>query len=120
MRYGSSPRSTRMFTLESGYAECTLVPRERDYRCCLPVRTLLTCDVMAALPATWLTAWSSLVGAMDVQAEQTLLISGGTSLVGMAAASLARHHRLTGSGRSPRHETLPRPQHCVRMDLTTS
>jgi NADPH:quinone reductase-like Zn-dependent oxidoreductase len=71
---------------DGGYAEYTLVPRERV----LPVRTALPWDVFAALPETYLTAWGSLVEAMDVQAGQTLLIRGGTSSVGMAAASLAK------------------------------
>jgi NADPH:quinone reductase len=71
---------------DGGYAEYTLVPRERV----LPLRTDLSWDVLAALPETYLTAWGSLVDAMDVQAGQTLLIRGGTSSVGMAAASLAK------------------------------
>jgi NADPH:quinone reductase-like Zn-dependent oxidoreductase len=71
---------------DGGYAEYTLVPRERV----MPVRTTLPWDVLAALPETYLTAWGSLVEAMDVQAGQTLLIRGGTSSVGMAALSLAK------------------------------
>jgi NADPH2:quinone reductase len=71
---------------DGGYAEYTLVPRERV----LPIRTALPWDVLAALPETFLTAWGSLVEAMEVRAGQTLLIRGGTSSVGMAAASLAR------------------------------
>ncbi len=71
---------------DGGYAEYTLVPRDRV----LPVRTNLTWDVLAALPETYLTAWGSLVDAMAVEAGQTLLIRGGTSSVGMAAASLAK------------------------------
>lgn len=71
---------------DGGYAEYTLVPRGQV----LPVRTELPWDVLAALPETWLTARGSLVEAMDVQAAQTLLIRGGTSSVGIAAASLAK------------------------------
>jgi NADPH:quinone reductase-like Zn-dependent oxidoreductase len=71
---------------DGGYAVYTLVPRGRV----LPVRTELAWDVLAALPETWLTAWGSLVDAMEVKAGQTLLIRGGTSSVGMAAASLAK------------------------------
>jgi NADPH:quinone reductase-like Zn-dependent oxidoreductase len=71
---------------DGGYAEYTLVPRERV----LPLRTSLTWDVLAALPETFLTAWGSLVDAMGVGPGQVLLIRGGTSSVGMAAASLAK------------------------------
>ena len=46
--------------------------------------------MLASLPETYLTAWGSLFEAIDVQAAQTLLIRGGTSSVGMAAASLAK------------------------------
>jgi NADPH:quinone reductase-like Zn-dependent oxidoreductase len=42
---------------DGGYAEYTLVPRERVR----PIRTSLPWDVLAALPETWLTAWGSLV-----------------------------------------------------------
>lgn len=70
---------------DGGYAEYTLVPRDRV----LPLRTDLTWDVLAALPETYLTAWGSLVEALDLEAGQTLLIRGATSSVGMAAVSLA-------------------------------
>ena len=71
---------------DGGYAEYTLVPRDRV----LPLRTDLTWDVLAALPETYLTAWGSLVEAMDLKVGQTLLIRGATSSVGMAAVSLAK------------------------------
>jgi len=71
---------------DGGYAEYTLVPRDRV----LPVRTDLRWDVLAALPETYLTAWGSLVEAMDLEVGQTLLIRGATSSVGMAAVSLAK------------------------------
>ena len=71
---------------DGGYADYTLVPRERV----LPIRTALPWDVLAALPETYLTAWGSLVEALEVVAGQTLLIRGGTSSVGMAAASVAK------------------------------
>ena len=72
---------------DGGYAEYTLVARDRV----LPIRTTLPWDILAALPETYLTAWGSLVEAMEVGADQMLLIRGGTSSVGMAATSLAKH-----------------------------
>jgi NADPH2:quinone reductase len=71
---------------DGGYAQYTLVPRERV----LAIRTTLSWDVLAALPETYLTAWGSLVDALAMESGQTLLIRGGTSSVGLAAASLAK------------------------------
>jgi NADPH2:quinone reductase len=71
---------------DGGYAEYALIPRDRV----LPLRTDLAWDVLAALPETFLTAWGSLVEALEVASGQTLLIRGGTSSVGMAAISLAK------------------------------
>lgn len=72
---------------DGGYAEFTRVPRDRV----LPLRTSLPWEVLAALPETWLTAWGSIVEAMDMTRGQTLLVRGATSSVGMAATSLATH-----------------------------
>jgi NADPH:quinone reductase-like Zn-dependent oxidoreductase len=71
---------------DGGYAELTLVPR----RHVLPVTTTLPWDILGALPETFLTAWGSLVDALDLASGDTLLIRGGTSSVGMAALSIAR------------------------------
>jgi NADPH:quinone reductase-like Zn-dependent oxidoreductase len=54
----------------------------------MPVTTTLPWDVLAALPESYLTAQGSL-DALGVVAEGRLLIRGGTSSVGMAAASIA-------------------------------
>lgn len=75
---------------DGGYAEYTLVPASQV----LPLQTNLPWETLAAIPETYLTAWGSLFEAMDVQAGQSLLIRGGTSSVGMAALTLAKHHGL--------------------------
>jgi NADPH:quinone reductase len=71
---------------DGGYAEYTLVPASQV----MPLTTDLPWETLAAIPETFLTAWGSLVEALDVQAGQTLLIRGGTSALGMAALSLAK------------------------------
>jgi NADPH2:quinone reductase len=88
---------------DGGYAEYASIPRERV----LPVRTDLPYDVLAALPETYLTAWGSLGEAMDVQPGHTLLIRGGTSSVGMAAASLGKKMglRVIATTRNPAKAT---------------
>ena len=71
---------------DGGYAEYTLIPASQV----MPLTTDLPWATLAALPETFLTAWGSLVEALDVQAGQQLLIRGGTSALGMAAISLAK------------------------------
>ena len=71
---------------DGGYAEYTLIPMSQV----MPLTTDLPWEVLAAIPETFLTAWGSLVEAMEVQPGQKLLIRGGTSALGMAAISLAK------------------------------
>jgi NADPH:quinone reductase-like Zn-dependent oxidoreductase len=71
---------------DGGYAQYALLPNAL----LIPVTTTLPWDVLAALPETYLTARGSL-DALGVGpgAPGRLLIRGGTSSVGMAAASIA-------------------------------
>ncbi|WP_103961706.1 zinc-binding dehydrogenase [Nonomuraea solani] len=71
---------------DGGYAEYALLPNSL----LMPVTTTLAWDVLAALPETYLTAQGSL-DALGVGpgGQGRLLIRGGTSSVGMAAASIA-------------------------------
>jgi NADPH:quinone reductase-like Zn-dependent oxidoreductase len=71
---------------DGGYAEYALLPNSL----LMPVTTTLPWDVLAALPETYLTAQGSL-DALGVGpgGQERLLIRGGTSSVGMAAASIA-------------------------------
>lgn len=74
-------------TYDGGYAEFTLVPRDFVH----PVDTQLPWEQFAALPETFVTAWGSLHEALQVKAGDTLLIRGGTSSIGMAATTIAKH-----------------------------
>lgn len=76
---------------DGGYAEYALLPNAL----LMPITTTLPWDVLAALPETCLTAQGSL-DALGVTpgGEGRLLIRGGTSSVGMAAASIARGYGL--------------------------
>lgn len=69
-----------------GYAEYALIPASQV----MPITTDLPWEILAAIPETYLTAWGSLVEALDVQPGQKLLIRGGTSALGMAAISIAK------------------------------
>jgi len=71
---------------DGGYAEYALLPNSL----LIPVTTTLPWDVLAALPETYLTAQGSLDALGVVPGGQgRLLIRGGTSSVGLAAASIA-------------------------------
>jgi NADPH:quinone reductase-like Zn-dependent oxidoreductase len=71
---------------DGGYAEYALLPNSL----LMPIATTLPWEVFAALPETYLTAQGALdaLGIGSGHGER-LLIRGGTSSVGMAAASIA-------------------------------
>jgi NADPH:quinone reductase-like Zn-dependent oxidoreductase len=69
---------------DGGYAEYALLPNSL----LMPVTTTLPWEILAALPETYLTAQGSL-DALGIRPGSRLLIRGGTSSVGMAAASIA-------------------------------
>lgn len=74
---------------DGGYAEYALLPNSL----LMPLTTTLPWDVLAALPETYLTARGSLEALGVVpRGGGRLLIRGGTSSVGMAAASIASGH----------------------------
>ncbi|GAA4467466.1 zinc-binding dehydrogenase [Phytohabitans houttuyneae] len=71
---------------DGGYAEYTVVPRAQV----IPFRSQLPWSVLGAVPETLQTAYGSLTTGLDLRAGQSLLIRGGTSALGYAAAALAR------------------------------
>jgi NADPH:quinone reductase-like Zn-dependent oxidoreductase len=72
---------------DGGYAEYALLPNTL----LMPVTTALPWEVLAALPETYLTAQGAF-DTLGIQPGGRLLIRGGTSSVGMAAASIAHGH----------------------------
>jgi NADPH:quinone reductase-like Zn-dependent oxidoreductase len=70
-----------------GYAEYALLPNAL----LVPLTTTLPWEVLAALPETYLTAQGAL-DALGLTPGARLLIRGGTSSVGLAAASIASDH----------------------------
>jgi NADPH:quinone reductase len=72
-------------TYDGGYAEYTSVPLSQV----IAVDTDLPWEVLGALPEMVQTAYGSLTIGLDLRPSQSLLIRGGTSSVGMAAAALA-------------------------------
>lgn len=78
-------------TFDGGYAEYTCVPAAQV----IPFHSELDWAVIGAVPEMLQTAYGSLTVGLDMQPGQSLLIRGGTSSVGMAAALLAKEHGLT-------------------------
>jgi NADPH:quinone reductase-like Zn-dependent oxidoreductase len=71
---------------DGGYAEYAVVPASQV----IPFRSDLPWEVIGALPEMLQTAHGSLTTGLDLRPGQTLLVRGGTSSVGLAAAALAR------------------------------
>jgi NADPH:quinone reductase-like Zn-dependent oxidoreductase len=78
-------------TIDGGYAEYTCVAAEHV----VPFRSELPWATLGAVPEMLQTAYGSLTTGLDVRAGQALLVRGGTSSVGMAAAVLAKARGLT-------------------------
>jgi len=76
---------------DGGYAEYTLVPAGQVQR----LKTDLPWEVLGAVPEMLQTAWGSLFKSLRLQAGERLLIRGGTSSVGLAAAAIAKRHGAT-------------------------
>jgi NADPH:quinone reductase-like Zn-dependent oxidoreductase len=78
-------------TFDGGYAEYTAVPAAQVQT----INTSLDWATLGALPEMIQTAWGSLTRSLQLQAGQSLLIRGGTTSVGLAAAVLAKKQGVT-------------------------
>ncbi|CAM5671473.1 Alcohol dehydrogenase [Streptomyces tendae] len=73
-------------TYDGAYARYVTVPAGQV----IPFETSLPWDVVGALPEMFQTAYGSLTVGLDLKAGLTLLIRGGTSTVGLSAATMAK------------------------------
>jgi NADPH2:quinone reductase len=78
-------------TYDGGYAQYTCVPSGQV----VAVTSDLPWATLGAVPEMLQTAYGSLTVGLDAQPGQTLLVRGGTSSVGMAAAVLAKRLGMT-------------------------
>jgi len=91
---------------DGSYAEYTCVPASQVQA----LETTLDWPTLGALPEMIQTAWGSLHTALQIQNGQTLLIRGGTTSVGLAAAVLAKKDGVTvaTTTRQPEREAMLR------------
>ncbi|MFD5272071.1 alcohol dehydrogenase catalytic domain-containing protein [Streptomyces sp. NPDC058335] len=73
-------------SFDGSYAQYVTVPTGQV----IPFETSLPWGVVGALPEMFQTAYGSLTRGLDLKAGQTLLIRGGTSTVGLSAATIAK------------------------------
>jgi NADPH:quinone reductase-like Zn-dependent oxidoreductase len=78
-------------TFDGGYAEYTCVPATQV----IAFSSALDWSTLGAVPEMLQTAYGSLTVGLDAQPGQSILIRGGTSSVGMAAAILAKRQGMT-------------------------
>jgi NADPH2:quinone reductase len=76
---------------DGGYAEYALVPLEIIF----PFESTLSWEVLGAIPEMFQTVSGSLNQALEIQKNESLLIRGGTSSIGMLACQLAKTKGLT-------------------------
>lgn len=91
---------------DGSYAEYVAVPATQVQR----LKTKLPWTTLAACVEMLLTAYGSLFHSLRCAAGETILIRGGTTSVGLAAASIAKQHGLTvyATTRNPAREQLLR------------
>jgi len=89
---------------DGGYAEYTLVPANQVQ----VINTTLEWSTLGALPEMIQTAWGSLNSSLHIKQGQTLLIRGGTTSVGLAAAVLAKKQGATvlATTRNPKSKLM--------------
>ena len=86
------------------YAEQVSVPQSNV----AAVETDLSWEDLAAIPESYATAWTALVGILNVEKGQGIVIRGATSALGQAAVNIAAHSggRVIATTRNPHRAAM--------------
>jgi NADPH:quinone reductase-like Zn-dependent oxidoreductase len=102
---------------DGGYAEFTCVPANQVQI----IKSDLPWDILGALPEMLQTAWGALFKSLRLAKGDRLLIRGGTTSVGLAAAAIAKNHgvHVAATTRNPESEKLLRDNGAARVFIDT-
>ena len=104
---------------DGGYAEYTCVPESQVQ--VIESGDRVPAEILGALPEMMQTAWGALFKTLRLQKDDRLLIRGGTTSVGLAAAAIAKKHGafVAATSRKPEREQLLRANGADRVLIDT-